>query len=69
MSNPRVMSDITNKYRCGVFNAVFGRRSRRSASTGSLPVDIDVADFVKTTSNQKSDSLRKGDMFQVSCRF
>ncbi|KAM0034134.1 putative tetratricopeptide-like helical domain superfamily, TPR repeat-containing thioredoxin TTL1-4 [Helianthus debilis subsp. tardiflorus] len=60
------MSDLTNKYGCGVLNVVFGRRSRRSASTGSLPVDIDVADFVKTTSSQKSDSSRRKGSYGAS---
>ncbi|KAI3767785.1 hypothetical protein L2E82_18189 [Cichorium intybus] len=51
------MSDLTNRYGCGVFSAVFGRRTRRSASTGSLPTHI-FNDFSTTSSNQKSSSTR-----------
>ncbi|KAK9069441.1 hypothetical protein SSX86_011345 [Deinandra increscens subsp. villosa] len=53
------MSDLTNKYGCGVINAVFGRR--RSASTGSLPTP-DVPGFPKTTRSQKQtfSTRRKG---------
>ncbi|KAI3784325.1 hypothetical protein L1987_43423 [Smallanthus sonchifolius] len=59
------MSDITNKYGCGIVNVVFGRRQRRSASTGSLPT-VDVPDFPNTTSNQKSDSRRRKGSYDAS---
>ncbi|XP_071728729.1 uncharacterized protein [Rutidosis leptorrhynchoides] len=49
----------TNKYACGVFGAVFGRRSRRSASTGSLEIVDSVPDLLKTPSTQRSNSRRR----------
>lgn len=52
------MADSTSKHGCGVFSAVFGRRTRRSVSTSSLP-NADVPEVLKTTSNQKSDSRRR----------
>ncbi|GKA61733.1 inactive TPR repeat-containing thioredoxin TTL3-like protein [Tanacetum coccineum] len=52
------MADSTSKHGCGVFSAVFGRRTRRSVSTSSLP-NVDVPQVLKTTSKQKSDSRRR----------
>nr|GEV37959.1 hypothetical protein [Tanacetum cinerariifolium] len=52
------MADSTSKHGCGVFSAVFGRRTRRSVSTSSLP-NVDVSEVLKTTSKQKSDSRRR----------
>lgn len=51
------MSDLPMKYGCGVFSAVFGRRTRRSVSTGSLPTD-NFPDISTTPSSQKSNSTR-----------
>ncbi|KAL8231841.1 hypothetical protein R6Q57_001619 [Mikania cordata] len=58
------MSDLTNKYACGVLNVVFSRRSRRSASTGSLPT-VYGPDFPKTAS-QKPDSKRRKGSYDAS---
>ncbi|XP_023762320.1 TPR repeat-containing thioredoxin TTL4 [Lactuca sativa] len=51
------MSDLPIKYGCGVFSAVFGRRTRRSVSTSSLPTD-NFPDISTTPSSQKSNSTR-----------
>ncbi|KAI3725683.1 hypothetical protein L1987_65475 [Smallanthus sonchifolius] len=59
------MTDLTNKYGCGIVNVVFGRRQRRSASTGSLPT-VDVPNFPNTTSNHKSDSRRRKGSYDAS---
>nr|XP_043617904.1 TPR repeat-containing thioredoxin TTL4-like [Erigeron canadensis] len=52
------MAELGNMSGCGVFSAVFGRRPRRSVSTGSLP-NVDVLEFPKTTSSRGSDTRRR----------